>query len=85
MGKGRMASDEKDRYEIRGTRYERDAEDFYERGICHIRMFSFVPTCKYELTLIVGKSRLATLGSANSFGIRVCALTNYGQVRKNFP
>ena len=29
---------------------------------------------------MVGKSCLATLGSANSFGIRVCALTNYGQV-----
>ena len=34
----------KDRFEIRDTRYEKDAEDYYKRGICHIRMFPFVLT-----------------------------------------
>ena len=34
---------------------------------------------KNELTLMVGKSCFATLGSANSFGIRVCALTSKGR------
>ena len=43
-------------------------------------MLSCIPTYKYELTLMVGKSCLATLGSANSFGIRVGGLTSKGQV-----
>ena len=34
---------------------------------------------KNELTLMVGKSCFATLGSANSFGIRVGALTSKGR------
>ena len=29
----------KDRFEIRDKRYEGDAEDYYKRGICHIRIF----------------------------------------------
>lgn len=57
----------------------RDAENFYKRDIYYIRMFSFVLTYKVELTLMVGKSCLATLGSANSFGIRVSALTSNGR------
>ena len=55
-------------------------EIFYKRGIYYIRMFSFVLTYEDELTLMVGKSCLATLGSANSFGIQVSALTSKGQV-----
>ena len=42
-------------------------------------MLSLIQTYKYELTLMVGKSCLATLGSANSFGIRVSALTSKGR------
>ena len=48
--------------------------------ISNIFVLSYALTYKYELTLMVGKSCLATLGSANSFGIRVGGLTSKGQV-----
>ena len=51
----------------------------------NICMLSLIQTYKYELTLMVGKSCLAILGSANSFGIRVCALTLKGRSAKTFP
>ena len=35
---------QKDRLEVGGKRLEKDAEDYYKRDICHICMFSFVPT-----------------------------------------
>ena len=55
------------------------------KDICNILLLSLIHTYKYELTLMVGKSCLATLGSANSFGIRVCALTLKGRSAKTFP
>ena len=55
-------------------------ESFFRRGgISNILVLPFIQTYDYELTLIVGKSCLATLGSANSFGIRVSALTSKGR------
>ena len=57
-----------------------DKESFFRRGgISNILVLPFIQTYDYELTLIVGKSCLATLGSANSFGIRVSALTSKGR------
>ena len=47
--------------------------------ISNIFVFSFALTYKYELALMVGKSCLATLRSANSSGIRVSALTSKGR------
>ena len=57
-----------------------DKESFFRRGgISNLLVLPFIQTYDYELTLIVGKSCLATLGSANSFGIRVSALTSKGR------
>ena len=55
-------------------------EIFYKRGIANNCRLYCVLTYEDELTLMVGKSCLATLGSANSFGIQVSALTSKGQV-----
>ena len=54
-------------------------ENFYKMGIANNRRLSCVLTYEDELTLMVGKSCLATLGSANSFGIQVSALTSKGR------
>ena len=46
----------KDRFEVRDKRYEGDAENFYKRGIYHIRMFSFVLT-KWILLSTIWRAR----------------------------
>ena len=57
----------------------RGAEISYKIVISNIFVLSYVLTYEDELTLMVGKSCLATLGSANSFGIQVSALTSKGR------
>ena len=57
----------------------REAENFYKRGIPNIFVLSYALTYKYELTLIVGRNPSRISGLANSFGIRVCALTSKGR------
>lgn len=64
----------KDRFEVRDKRYEGDAENFYKRGICYIILLSFIPTYKYELTLM--EPRESILVAAHNSLI--------SEIRKNF-
>ena len=52
-----------------------DKNRLESNSILNISIRSFTQTYKDELTLMVGRNPSWIFGSANSFGIRVCALT----------
>ena len=44
------------------------------KDICNILLLSLIQTYKYELTLMVGKSCLTTLGSARIYTLKIVVL-----------
>ena len=65
-------------YEKTGSRYEiqdtRRMRKIFIKDIFNILLLSLIQTYKYELTLMVGKSCLATLGSAKIYTLKFAML-----------